>query len=153
MTRRNCRRAGWKLASNNIREVVALSPIFTSAQPKPTLTPRCYRRPASKLEGSAEGRKEFQMSASLIVMVPIVLLGLVTALCFVGCGLMTHGLGLGFGPYEDPISNNSNCVACWPLNDAPPSTTAVDIKGGLNGSYMGSVALVQTGIVAGDFQN
>jgi hypothetical protein len=107
------------------------------------------------------------MSASLIVLIPVVLLGLVTAVCFVGCGLHTHGFG--FGPYEDPITNTGGIVSCWPLNDAPPSTTAVDIKNGFNGNYTmgpnvpydpmnesaaapGTFTLQATGIVPGDVQ-
>jgi hypothetical protein len=73
------------------------------------------------------------MNASLIVLVPVVLLGLVAALCFVGCGLHTHGLAL-LGPYQDGVRNDPDFVACWPLNDQsdlpvdnPAGTRAIDI--------------------------
>lgn len=106
------------------------------------------------------------MSASLIVMIPVGLFGLVTALCFVGCVLNTHGSG--FGPYEDPISNDADTVACWPLNETL-GTTAFDIKNQFNGTYTsvpgtpydpvtksaaadGTFTLNQSGIVPGDIQ-
>jgi hypothetical protein len=76
------------------------------------------------------------MSASLIVLIPVVLLGLVMAVCFVGCVLHTHGQGLGLGPYQDTVKVNGNLIACWPLDDLPPSTTAVDIgPNGFSGMY------------------
>lgn len=99
------------------------------------------------------------MSASLIVMIPLVLLGLVTALCFVGCVFQTGGLDL-LGVYQDTVANEATLVACWPLNDKaeipdnPDGATALDIsKNKLNGTYNGaalSVKVMQGGIVLGD---
>lgn len=106
------------------------------------------------------------MSASLIVLIPVVLFGLVTVLCFIGCGLSTHGLGQGFGPYQDAIRKISNLIAFWPLDDQPsPDVSqpeAVDIAPKqpplppFTGFYMGpdgSFTLNNTGIVPGDFNN
>ena len=99
------------------------------------------------------------MSASLIVMIPLVLLGLVTALCFIGCALQAGGLDLQ-GPYLDAVTNDPSLVACWPLDDQadisdnPDGATAADIsKNKLNGTYKGaalSVKVQQEGIVPGD---
>lgn len=106
------------------------------------------------------------MSASLIILIPVVLLGLVTALCFVGCGLSTHGLGEGYGPYHDGIRNTSNLVAFWPLDDQPspdvsqPEATDIAPKQApltpFTGFYTGpagSFTLGNTGIVTGDVDN
>jgi hypothetical protein len=106
------------------------------------------------------------MSASLIVLIPVVLLGLVSVLCFTGCGLHTHGLGEGNGPYQDAILKISNLVAFWPLDDQPsPDVSqpeAVDIAPkqpplnpftGLYTGPAGSFTLNQTGIVPGDVNN
>jgi hypothetical protein len=60
------------------------------------------------------------MSTSLIVLIPVVLLGIVGMLCFVGCVLQTGGLpGTPFTKYSDltVLSNVSNLIAYWPLND------------------------------------
>jgi Concanavalin A-like lectin/glucanases superfamily len=100
------------------------------------------------------------MTASLIALTPLVLLGLVTALCFVGCGLHTHGLSL-LGPYQDGIIADPNIVACWPLNDPsdlptdnPAGTRAADISAnnfyGYYSGAAGTVKVQQPGIVPGD---
>ena len=110
------------------------------------------------------------MSASLIVLVPLLLLGLVTALCFVGC---YHDVTLpvtSFGDYENTIINTPNLVAYWPLDDTS-GTTALDLgPNHFNGAYTqgqsvpynpvdesaaasGAVILNQPGIVVGDQQN
>jgi hypothetical protein len=77
------------------------------------------------------------MSASLIVLIPIVLLGVVTALCFVGCVLNTHGLPPSFTAYSSTtVLGNVNNVAFWPLNETADSQPAHDLKGGNNGKYI-----------------
>lgn len=106
------------------------------------------------------------MSASLLGLIPVVLLGLVTLLCFTGCGLYTHGLGQGNGPYQDAILKIGSLVAFWPLDDQPsPDVSqpeAVDIAPkqpplnpftGLYTGPAGSFTLNQTGIVPGDVNN
>jgi|HubBroStandDraft_6_1064221.scaffolds.fasta_scaffold101827_3 hypothetical protein len=116
------------------------------------------------------------MSASLIVLIPIVLLGVVTALCFVGCVLHTYGLPPSFTGYSSTtVLGNVNDVAFWPLNETADSQPAHDLKGGNNGKYIdpntapsgfypwpafpapqsaagqGTLTLPQPGIVTGDF--
>ena len=65
------------------------------------------------------------MSASLIVLIPLVLLGLVTTLCFVGCVLQAGGLDIQ-GPYRDAVTTTNGVVAFWPLDDAQGQTKAAD---------------------------
>jgi len=108
------------------------------------------------------------MSASLMVLIPLVLLGLVTASCFVGCAGV-----IGIDPWQDPetpptpspyqsaISGHPDIVAFWPLNDQtenpddPTGTAAVDIgPNKINLKYAaptaGSLKLQETQIVPGD---
>jgi hypothetical protein len=101
------------------------------------------------------------MSASLMVLIPVVVLGLVIALCFVGCVLNTHGYGPNFGPYENSVFNHNNVIALWPLNDTeqnlPTCTNIINTQ--FNGTYpdtpMGpnSFMIQQQGIVFGDVNN
>jgi hypothetical protein len=120
------------------------------------------------------------MSASLIVLVPLVLLGLVTALSFVGCVLNTHGTGPNppnpFTAYRQmTVLGNDSLVAFWPLDDVANSPNAAELKSGLVGDYVtmntnptqfpdppianisapadGKLAWAQAGIVAGDCIN
>lgn len=102
------------------------------------------------------------MSASLIVLIPLVLLGLVGALCFVGCILQTGGIHVPpgpLGPYEgDTVLTESSVVALWPLNDATGSTKAADIgpnkfDGDYVGTEGGNFALQQPGLVPQDIIN
>jgi hypothetical protein len=113
------------------------------------------------------------MSASLFVWLPAGLLAVVSLLCFVGCTLERAGLGDGvanppFTAYRSTtVLAHPNVVAFWPLGAA----TAVDLKGGHNGTYTtaapypavpptpggapsapasGTFTLGQPGIVAGD---
>jgi Concanavalin A-like lectin/glucanases superfamily len=98
------------------------------------------------------------MSASLIVLIPLVLLGLVTALAFVGCGFSSSGgqpVPLE-SLYQSAVLNTANLIAFWPLGEKSPGTKALDIAPkqapltAFDGTYMGSVTLNQTGIVPGD---
>jgi hypothetical protein len=58
------------------------------------------------------------MSTSLILLIPVVLLGIVGMLCFVGCTLPTEGLDSPFHEYSDKtVLNTSGIMAYWPLND------------------------------------
>jgi Concanavalin A-like lectin/glucanases superfamily len=104
----------------------------------------------------AERKKDFAMSVSLIVIIPLVLVGLVGTLCFVGCVFPTGGLPFKEGPYAGPILNDANLVAFWPLDDVPPSTTALATPTQFNGQYLAgpqsssAPTLNQPGIVPGD---
>jgi hypothetical protein len=107
------------------------------------------------------------MSASLIVLIPLVLVGLVAGLCFIGCVLPTSGLPGGPyqpGPYQTAITQTGGIQALWPLNDSQLGTllpiTAADIApkpsgvAPFNGTYQGtlnsSFELGQPSIVPGD---
>jgi len=104
------------------------------------------------------------MSASLIVLIPLVLLGTVAALCFVGCALIynydDYKEAPGPSPYHTKVSGHPNLVACWPLDDTsdtpanPSGTLALDIgPNKLNGAYIGpagTVKIQQPGIVPAD---
>jgi hypothetical protein len=60
------------------------------------------------------------MSTSLIVLIPVILVGIVGMLCFIGCTLPVEGLpNPPFTQYSDltVLSNVSNLMAYWPLND------------------------------------
>jgi hypothetical protein len=71
------------------------------------------------------------MSVSLIVLLPILLLGIVSVFCFVGCVLQTGGLG---GPPIPPFTQYSgltvlgtpSIAAYWPLNEAADTLPAHD---------------------------
>jgi hypothetical protein len=118
------------------------------------------------------------MSASLIVLVPLVLLGVVTTLCFVGCVLPTTGLpSTPFTTYRSTILDNGSLVSFWPLDDAVNSPKAAELQSDFVGNYVsmntnpgqlqfpdpaipnisaaapGNLAWVQPGIVAGDCIN
>jgi hypothetical protein len=54
------------------------------------------------------------MSTTLFFLVPIGMLAVAWSLCFVGCGLHTHGLET---PYSDNIVTAPNLVAYWTLSD------------------------------------
>lgn len=90
------------------------------------------------------------MSASLIVLIPLVLLGIVGTLCFVGCAQI-----LGLQPWQNPtytstVSADPNFVAMWPLSDPPTSMTAVAIPPAFSGNYAGAVTPGASNIVLGD---
>jgi Concanavalin A-like lectin/glucanases superfamily len=78
------------------------------------------------------------MSASLVVLLPVILLGIVGVLCFVGCGLQTQGLG-GFSQYSDTtVLADPAIVGYWPLSEDKDSVPAADRTGPSpnNGQYM-----------------
>jgi hypothetical protein len=114
------------------------------------------------------------MSASSIVLVPLVLLAVVTTLCLVGCAFQTGGLPMTvFTAYRSTtVLGNANLVAFWPLDDEINSPKAEEPKSGFVGDYVtattnpgqfpdppvanfsapavGKLAWAQPGIVAGD---
>jgi hypothetical protein len=68
------------------------------------------------------------MSVSLIVLLPVILLGTVVTFCFVGCVFHTGGLaGPAFTKYSDTtVLANPAVVAYWPLGESSDSLPAVD---------------------------
>ncbi|MEA2898048.1 MAG: hypothetical protein QOJ84_3663 [Bradyrhizobium sp.] len=81
------------------------------------------------------------MSASLIVILPIVLLGIVGIFCFTGCILDDSGFGKPFNQYSDlTVLSNSNLVAYWPLSDNLTGTEnpapALERQSGIPSSYI-----------------
>jgi hypothetical protein len=135
---------------------------------------RDARHTASKDgQRKTENRKGLGMSASLIVLVPLVLLGVVATLCFVGCVLPTTGLpSTPFTTYRSTVRDTGSLVAFWPLDDAANSAKAAEPQSGFVGDYVtmdnnkdqfpdpslpnisapapGKLAWGQPGIVAGD---
>jgi Concanavalin A-like lectin/glucanases superfamily len=103
------------------------------------------------------------MSTSLIVLIPVVLLGLVTALCFVGCVFQTGGIGPNLGPYGKAITSNTSLIAFWPLDDQVPTDNSTPVAHDFashpvgvmpfDGTYTGTFTLQRQGIVPGDTQN
>jgi hypothetical protein len=68
------------------------------------------------------------MSASFVVLLPVILLGIVSLLCFVGCAFDTHGLAPAFQQYSSvTVLGNPDIVAFWPLLEANDSLPAADL--------------------------
>ena len=68
------------------------------------------------------------MSASLVVLLPVILLGLVSLLCFVGCHLPTGGLPPAFTQYSTTtVLGNPAITAYWPLLEANDTLAATDL--------------------------
>src|ERR1700716_696044 len=78
------------------------------------------------------------MSASLIVLIPVILLGIVGLFCFVGCILPVEGLPNDkFTSYTGTtILPNKACIAYWPLKDGDENAPAVELILGNNGTYI-----------------
>ena len=103
------------------------------------------------------------MSASLFVLIPVVLLVLVTALCFTGCVVPNTGLPDTPAPYRDAIGTEPTLIAYWPLDDLMPKDNSPPIAHDLashpagqnqfDGNYTGTFALQKDGIVPGDEQD
>ena len=83
------------------------------------------------------------MSASLVVLLPVILFGIVSLLCFVGCVLNTHGLPPSFTQYSTTtVLGNPAVVAYWPLNDANDTLPAADLAPNPdNGQYIDQTTL------------
>jgi hypothetical protein len=76
------------------------------------------------------------MSMSLVVLLPLILLGIVGTLCFVGCGLSTHGLSDPFSSYTNTTVGDGRCIGYWPLKEKMDTDPAIDLISGNNGSYI-----------------
>lgn len=79
-------------------------------------------------------------TTTLFFLVPIGMLAIVWSAYFVGCALQTGGIPATPGPpYSNVVTSTPDLfglVAYWPLNDAQGSTTAKDIIGGHDGTYV-----------------
>jgi hypothetical protein len=77
------------------------------------------------------------MSASLVVLLPVILLGIVSLFCFVGCHFPTTGEDPAFIGYANTVLGNPAIAAYWPLNDAGDSFPALDLAPNPdNGTYI-----------------
>src|SRR4051794_28418252 len=81
------------------------------------------------------------MSMSLIVLIPVILLGIVGIFCFAGCGLPVHGLGSPFSNYtEGTVRAEKSLMVFWPLNDMLTKddnpAPAKEIQSNIPGSYI-----------------
>ena len=80
------------------------------------------------------------MSVSLVVLLPILLLGIVSVFCFVGCVLQTHGIP--FTEYSNlTVLGDPAIAAYWPLDEAMGSLVAHEHvtnfpNSPLNGKYV-----------------
>jgi len=108
------------------------------------------------------------MSASVLVAIPFTFFAIILLLCFVGCDQLFQldHIKPPFRRYTSIILAEQTLVAYWSLGEPTSSTTAVDPKSGLNGTYLrqafpddppvgsaaapGMLALGQAGIVPGD---
>jgi hypothetical protein len=77
------------------------------------------------------------MSASLIVLIPVILLGIVGMLCFVGCILPVSGLGPDFNTYTTTtILPNKDLIAYWPLKESADTMLASELVFNSVGNYI-----------------
>jgi hypothetical protein len=77
------------------------------------------------------------MSMSLVVLLPLILLGIVGTLCFVGCRFDTSGLQVAFTTYTGTtILLNPSIIAYWPLGEAKDTDPAAELISGNTGNYI-----------------
>ncbi len=77
------------------------------------------------------------MSISLVVLLPLIVLGIVGALCFVGCALDTGGIpGTPFTSYTNTMRANSDCIGYWPLKEAADTVPASELISNNTGNYI-----------------
>jgi hypothetical protein len=81
------------------------------------------------------------MSMSLIVSIPVILLGIVGVFCFAGCVFHTEGLASPFSNYiNGTVRGETSLMVCWPLNDKLKETDnpapAIEIQSGIPSSYI-----------------
>jgi hypothetical protein len=83
------------------------------------------------------------MSASLIVLLPVILFGIVSLFCFVGCVLDTSGLPPSFTQYSSTtVLGNPAIAAYWPLGESGDSVPAADLAPNPdNGQYIDKTTL------------
>jgi Concanavalin A-like lectin/glucanases superfamily len=76
------------------------------------------------------------MSASLIILIPVILFGIVGMFCFVGCTLPTGGLGPDFNTYTTMILSNKDIIAYWPLKEGADTMPASELVSNNAGKYI-----------------
>jgi hypothetical protein len=77
------------------------------------------------------------MSTSLIILIPVMLLGIVALLCFVGCVLPEYGLGEPFTEYTGKtVLLNPAIIAYWPLGETADTQPAAELISGNTGNYV-----------------
>ena len=79
------------------------------------------------------------MSASLIVLIPVILLGIVGLFCFVGCILPEYEVVPPYTEYTGrTVLLEPAVIAYWPLKEAKDTDPAVELISGNDGSYIDS---------------
>jgi hypothetical protein len=78
------------------------------------------------------------MSTSLIVLLPVILLGIVATLCFVGCILPAYQAVPPFTGYTNItiLANSPDCIAYWPLKEASDTVPASELISNNTGMYV-----------------
>jgi Concanavalin A-like lectin/glucanases superfamily len=77
------------------------------------------------------------MSTSLILLIPVILLGIVGMFCFVGCILDTSGLpATPFSAYTNSTVGNMLCIGYWPLKEKKDTDPAAELISGNTGNYI-----------------
>src|ERR1700704_6885220 len=77
------------------------------------------------------------MSTSLIVLLPVILLGIVGLFCFVGCIFPPYELAPPFTSYTNTtILLNTDCIAYWPLKEASDTVPASELISNNTGMYV-----------------
>ena len=77
------------------------------------------------------------MSTSLIILIPVMLLGIVGLFCFVGCVLPEYTLGPPFTEYTGKtVLLNPAIIAYWPLGEAADTVPAAELISGNTGNYI-----------------
>src|SRR5690349_17965326 len=81
------------------------------------------------------------MSAYLIVLIPLILLGIVGLFCFVGCFLDTSGLQPS--PFfefsgKTVLANTPGPIAHWPLRETDDTMPAAELVSNNTGNYIDS---------------
>jgi hypothetical protein len=78
------------------------------------------------------------MSTSLIVLLPVILLGIVGMLCFVGCILPAYQAVPPFTGYTNItiLANSPDCIAYWPLKEASDTVPASELISDNTGMYI-----------------
>jgi hypothetical protein len=78
------------------------------------------------------------MSTSLIILIPVMLLGIVGLFCFVGCVLPEYTLTPPFTSYSATtiLANSPDCIAYWPLKEAKDTDAASELISNNAGNYI-----------------